>query len=82
VYGPGTSNVGASLPACYNDADEANSVHRNHDPSYYCDDRPELATHIARTRNGGPERRDYECFISEVVLSELARGSIPISGNA
>jgi hypothetical protein len=47
-------------------------------PSYYCDDRAELATHIARTREWWDrERQDYECFISEVVLSELGEGQYP-----
>ena len=41
-------------------------------PSYYCDNRGELVAHIARTRQWWDyERKDYECFISEVVLSEL-----------
>jgi hypothetical protein len=50
-------------------------------PSYYCDDRPGLATHIARTRQWWDcERQDYECFISEVVLSELGEGQYPGKG--
>ena len=47
-------------------------------PSYYCDNRPVLAADIARTRQWwDEERRDYDCFISEVVLSELAEGNYP-----
>ncbi|GAG43027.1 unnamed protein product, partial [marine sediment metagenome] len=47
-------------------------------PSYYCDDRPGLAGDIARTRQWWDvERGDYECFISPVVLDELASGSYP-----
>jgi predicted nucleic acid-binding protein len=47
-------------------------------PSYYCDNRSELAADIARTRQWwDKERKDYECFISEVVLSELAEGNYP-----
>jgi hypothetical protein len=41
-------------------------------PSYYCDDRPDLAADIARTRDWwDQERTDYECFISAVVLDQL-----------
>ena len=47
-------------------------------PSYYCDSRPELAADIARTKQWwDEERQDYECFISEVVLGELAEGIYP-----
>jgi predicted nucleic acid-binding protein len=47
-------------------------------PSYYNDNRPELAADIARTRQWWEEERlDYECFISEVVLNELAEGKYP-----
>jgi hypothetical protein len=47
-------------------------------PSYYWDNRPELAADIARTRQWWDEERlDYECFISEAVLSELAEGDYP-----
>jgi predicted nucleic acid-binding protein len=47
-------------------------------PSYYCDNRPELAADIARTKQWWDEERlDYDCFISEVVLSELAEGHYP-----
>jgi len=45
-------------------------------PSYCCDDRPALAADIARTREWWDvEREDYECFISLVVLDELASGA-------
>jgi hypothetical protein len=47
-------------------------------PSYYCDGRPELAADIARTRQWwDTERADYECYVSEAVLSELAEGNYP-----
>jgi hypothetical protein len=47
-------------------------------PSYYCDDRPDLAADIARTREWWDrERDDYECFISAVVLDELNEGNYP-----
>jgi len=47
-------------------------------PSYYCDNRPELAADIARTRQWWDEERDdYQCYLSEVVLSELAEGDYP-----
>ena len=47
-------------------------------PSYYCDDRPELVADIARTRQWwDTERGDYECYISEAVLAELAEGDYP-----
>ena len=47
-------------------------------PSYYCDNRTELAANIARTRQWwDEERREYECFISEVVLDELSEGDYP-----
>jgi predicted nucleic acid-binding protein len=47
-------------------------------PSYYCDERPELANDIARTREWWDhERADYECFISSVVLDELSEGDYP-----
>jgi predicted nucleic acid-binding protein len=47
-------------------------------PSYYCDDRPELTRDIARTRVWWDnERGEYECFISPVLLDELATGSYP-----
>ena len=47
-------------------------------PSYYCDNRVELASDIARTRQWWDEERtDYDCFISEVVLDELSEGDYP-----
>ena len=47
-------------------------------PSYYCDERTTLAREIARTREWWDnERGDYECFISPVVLDELAGGTFP-----
>jgi len=47
-------------------------------PSYYCDTRPALASDIARTREWWDrERAAYECFISPVVLDELAAGGYP-----
>jgi predicted nucleic acid-binding protein len=47
-------------------------------PSYYCDDRPALASDIARTREWWDhERAAYECFISPVVLDELEAGDYP-----
>jgi predicted nucleic acid-binding protein len=47
-------------------------------PSYYCDTRSELAAEIARTRQWwDQERALYECFISAVVLDELAAGDYP-----
>ena len=47
-------------------------------PSYYYDGRPALAADIARTRQWWDvERTEYECFISEVVLSELGEGEYP-----
>lgn len=47
-------------------------------PSYCCDDRPELVADIARTRQWWDwERGDYECYISEAVLAELAEGNYP-----
>jgi predicted nucleic acid-binding protein len=47
-------------------------------PSYYCDGRSELAADIARTREWWDnEREGYECFISAVVLEELASGHYP-----
>jgi predicted nucleic acid-binding protein len=47
-------------------------------PSYYCDDRPELAADISRTREWWDlERSSYECFISEAVWNELMTGEYP-----
>ena len=47
-------------------------------PSYYCDERPELAADIARTREWWDQEREaYECFISEAVLEELSAGQYP-----
>jgi hypothetical protein len=47
-------------------------------PSYYCDDRRELAADIARTREWGDHERDaYECFVSAVGLEELSAGAYP-----
>jgi predicted nucleic acid-binding protein len=47
-------------------------------PSYYCDDRPELAADIARTREWWDrEREAYECFVSAAVLEELSGGNYP-----
>lgn len=44
-------------------------------PSYYFDGRTELLADISRTRQWwDQERKDYECFISEVVLDELEEG--------
>ncbi len=43
--------------------------------SYYCDDRIELRHDILRTRGWwDEERKEYECFISPVVLEELDAG--------
>jgi len=47
-------------------------------PSYYCDDRAELHNEIVRTREWwDAERATYECFVSPVVLDELAAGTYP-----
>jgi len=47
-------------------------------PSYYCDERTTLTREIARTREWWDnEREGYECFISPVVLDELAGGTYP-----
>lgn len=47
-------------------------------PSYYWDQRPELAADIARTRQWwDEEREEYECFASQVVVDELAEGDYP-----
>jgi predicted nucleic acid-binding protein len=47
-------------------------------PSYFYDERPDLMADIVRTRQWWDiERADYECFISEVVLSELGEGNYP-----
>lgn len=47
-------------------------------PSYYFDQRPELAQDIQRTREWWDrERVDYECFISLAVIDELASGNYP-----
>jgi predicted nucleic acid-binding protein len=47
-------------------------------PSYYCDNRPAVATDIARTREWWDGERDaYDCFISAVVLDELSSGDYP-----
>lgn len=47
-------------------------------PSYYCDKRLELRADIARTRQWWDyEREQYECYISEAVLSELTEGDYP-----
>jgi hypothetical protein len=47
-------------------------------PSYYCDTRPALAADIGRTRQWWDEERAlYDCFISAVVLDELAAGNYP-----
>lgn len=47
-------------------------------PSYYCDGRLELLADITRTRQWwDTEREDYECYVSEAVLSELAEGNYP-----
>jgi len=47
-------------------------------PSYYCDQRLEIAADIARTREWWDrERGGYECFISPVVLDELSEGDYP-----
>ena len=51
-------------------------------PSYYCDDRPELRTDIARTRQWWDQERDaYGCYVSEAVLYELAEGNYPSRQN-
>ncbi len=47
-------------------------------PSYYSDERAELAADIARTRQWWDvERFEYECFISPAVLDELLTGAYP-----
>jgi predicted nucleic acid-binding protein len=47
-------------------------------PSYYHDDRKDLANDIQRTRQWWDlERQSYECFVSAVVVDELAAGSYP-----
>jgi predicted nucleic acid-binding protein len=47
-------------------------------PSYYCDNRSELAADIARTREWWDgEREGYECFISAIVMEELSVGAYP-----
>ena len=47
-------------------------------PSYYHDERKELAKDIERTRQWWDhEKQSYECFISAVVVDELAAGSYP-----
>ena len=47
-------------------------------PSYYHDKRKSLENDIARTREWWDfERQSYECFISAVVLDELATGKYP-----
>lgn len=47
-------------------------------PSYYCDERPEIAADIVRTRQWWDQERDaYECFISAVVLDEPLAGEYP-----
>jgi hypothetical protein len=47
-------------------------------PSYYCDSRPELVADIERTRQWWDvERTDYDCYVSQVVLAELAEGAYP-----
>jgi hypothetical protein len=47
-------------------------------PSYYCDERPELKNDILRTRTWwDDERRDYDCYVSPVVIEELETGSYP-----
>jgi predicted nucleic acid-binding protein len=44
-------------------------------PSYYHDDRQELARDIQRTREWWDEERgEYECYISAIVLAELDQG--------
>ena len=49
-------------------------------PSYYCDKRSSMAREIARTHEWWDrERADYECFISPVVLDELAAGDYALS---
>jgi len=47
-------------------------------PSYYHSTRAELAADIARTREWwDQERGDYDCYVSAVVLDELAAGTSP-----
>lgn len=47
-------------------------------PSYYCDERTDLARDIARTRQWwDAERQDYECFTSPAVMEELEAGDYP-----
>ena len=47
-------------------------------PSYYCDNRPAVATDIARTREWWDGERDnYDCYMSAVVLDELGSGDYP-----
>ncbi|MBN1346926.1 MAG: hypothetical protein JXQ73_29825 [Phycisphaerae bacterium] len=60
-------------------------------PSYYLDDRPDLARDVARTREWwDQERQDYECFISPVggipamtqdgpIVDEVRRRAMSIS---
>jgi hypothetical protein len=47
-------------------------------PSYYWDNRAEVAADIARTREWWDHERDaYDCFISAAVLDELRNGDYP-----
>jgi predicted nucleic acid-binding protein len=47
-------------------------------PSYYYEERPELALHQDITRRWwDDERPDYDVYISEIVIMELNRGSYP-----
>ncbi len=46
--------------------------------SYYCDDRPAMASDIARRREWwDSERAAYDCFVSAAVLDELRNGDYP-----
>ena len=47
-------------------------------PSYYYEERPELALHREITRRWwDKEKPYYDVYISEVVLAELSRGDYP-----
>lgn len=47
-------------------------------PSYYYEERPELALHREITRRWwDKEKPHYDVYISEVVLAELSRGDYP-----
>lgn len=47
-------------------------------PSYYWDERTEIAKEVARTKEWwDQERNQYECFVSEIVIEELKSGNYP-----